>query len=77
MGAGLGGVGRFISVSYTHLVKEGDTFSFGKHTVTFVGAPMVHWPEAMVTLDAVSYTHLDVYKRQQQKKQRKAKQKMC
>ena len=26
-------------------VKEGDTFSFGKHTVTFVGAPMVHWPE--------------------------------
>ena len=32
-------------------VKEGDTFSFGKHTVTFVGAPMVHWPEAMVTFD--------------------------
>ena len=32
-------------------VKEGDTFSFGRHTVTFVGAPMVHWPEAMVTLD--------------------------
>lgn len=27
-------------------VKEGDIFSFGKHTVTFVGAPMVHWPEA-------------------------------
>lgn len=32
-------------------VKEGDTFSFGKHTVTFVEAPMVHWPEAMVTYD--------------------------
>jgi flavorubredoxin len=32
-------------------VKEGDTFSFGRHTVTFVAAPMVHWPEAMVTLD--------------------------
>ena len=32
-------------------VKEGDTFSFGRHTVTFVGAPMVHWPEAMVTFD--------------------------
>lgn len=32
-------------------VKEGDTFSFGDHTVTFVSAPMVHWPEAMVTLD--------------------------
>lgn len=32
-------------------VKEGDTFSFGKHTVTFVFAQMVHWPEAMVTFD--------------------------
>jgi flavorubredoxin len=35
----------------TFEVKEGDTFTFGKHTVTFVAAPMVHWPEAMVTLD--------------------------
>lgn len=32
-------------------VREGDTFNFGKHTVAFVEAPMVHWPEAMVTLD--------------------------
>lgn len=32
-------------------VKEGDTQCFGKHTVTYVAAPMVHWPEAMVTLD--------------------------
>ena len=32
-------------------VKEGDTYTFGGHTVTFVGAPMVHWPEAMVTFD--------------------------
>ena len=32
-------------------VKEGDTQCFGKHTVTFVAAPMVHWPEAMVTFD--------------------------
>lgn len=32
-------------------VKEGDTYSFGKHKVTFVAAPMVHWPEAMVTFD--------------------------
>lgn len=32
-------------------VKEGDTMCFGKHTVTFVAAPMVHWPEAMVTFD--------------------------
>ena len=32
-------------------VKEGDTQSFGKHTITFVAAPMVHWPEAMVSFD--------------------------
>lgn len=32
-------------------VQEGDTFEFGAHKVTFVGAPMVHWPEAMVTFD--------------------------
>lgn len=35
----------------TEEVKEGDTKSFGKHVVTFVAAPMVHWPEAMVTFD--------------------------
>ncbi len=35
-------------------VKEGDTFSFGGHTVTFVAAPMVHWPEAMVTFDTTN-----------------------
>ena len=33
------------------VVKEGDEKSFGKHIVTFVSAPMVHWPEAMVTFD--------------------------
>ena len=33
------------------LVKEGDTLNTGKHTLTFVMAPMVHWPEAMVTYD--------------------------
>ena len=33
------------------LVKEGDTFSSGRHVFTFVMAPMVHWPEAMVTYD--------------------------
>ncbi|MBR4301385.1 MAG: FprA family A-type flavoprotein [Bacteroidales bacterium] len=32
-------------------VKEGDTFSSGSHTLTFVLAPMVHWPEAMFTYD--------------------------
>lgn len=35
-------------------VKEGDTQCFGKHTVTFVFAPMVHWPEAMVTFDVTN-----------------------
>ena len=32
-------------------VKEGDTLCTGRHTLTFVMAPMVHWPEAMVTYD--------------------------
>lgn len=32
-------------------VKEGDTFATGKHTLHFVMAPMVHWPEAMMTYD--------------------------
>lgn len=35
-------------------VKEGDTQCFGTHTVTFVAAPMVHWPEAMVTFDVTN-----------------------
>ena len=35
-------------------VKEGDTRCFGRHTVTFISAPMVHWPEAMATLDLTS-----------------------
>ena len=33
------------------IVKEGDTFDTGHHTLNFVMAPMVHWPEAMVTYD--------------------------
>ena len=32
-------------------VAEGDTHCFGTHRVAFIGAPMVHWPEAMVTFD--------------------------
>lgn len=34
------------------IMKEGDTFSCGTHTLHFVMAPMVHWPEAMMTYDA-------------------------
>ncbi len=37
--------------SHAVIVKEGDTLSTGQHTFTFVMAPMVHWPEAMVTYD--------------------------
>jgi len=35
-------------------VVEGDVKSFGKHEITFVAAPMVHWPEAMVTFDTTN-----------------------
>lgn len=35
-----------------HIVKEGDTLSTGRHTFTFVMAPMVHWPEVMMTYDS-------------------------
>ena len=33
------------------VVKEGDTLSTGRHTFAFVAAPMVHWPEVIVTYD--------------------------
>ncbi|MCR5809076.1 MAG: flavin reductase [Clostridiales bacterium] len=35
------------------LVKEGDVLETGRHRLTFVMAPMVHWPEVMVTFDTV------------------------
>ena len=34
------------------IVGDGDTLSLGKHTLTFVTAPMVHWPEVIVTYDS-------------------------
>lgn len=34
------------------IVKEGDTLSLGKHELAFVAAPMVHWPEVIVTYDS-------------------------
>ena len=34
------------------VVGEGDTLLLGKHTLTFVAAPMVHWPEVIVTYDS-------------------------
>lgn len=36
----------------TVIVKEGDTLSLGEHTLSFYMAPMVHWPEVMVTYDS-------------------------
>ena len=35
-------------------VREGDTRCFGKHTIVFAMAPMVHWPEAMVSFDTTN-----------------------
>ena len=34
------------------VVKEGSTLELGKHVLNFVGAPMVHWPEVIVTYDS-------------------------
>ena len=34
------------------VIKEGDTLALGRHTLSFVAAPMVHWPEVMVTYDS-------------------------
>ncbi len=35
------------------VIKEGSSLSLGKHTLNFVAAPMVHWPEVMVTYDSL------------------------
>ena len=42
--------------SRIHLVAEMDTLCTGKHTFAFVMAPMVHWPEVMVTYDVTTKT---------------------
>lgn len=47
-------LGQFFGTDFAEravTVAEGDTLSTGKHTLHFVMAPMVHWPEAMVTYD--------------------------
>ena len=41
-----------IDIKNNLTVKEGDTLSLGSHTLTFVMAPMVHWPEVMVTYES-------------------------
>lgn len=48
-------LGQFYEKDYSHrfvTVGEGDTVSLGSHTLSFYMAPMVHWPEVMVTYDA-------------------------
>lgn len=49
-------MGQFFGEAYETrriAVKEGDTLSLGKHTLNFVTAPMVHWPEVIVTYDSL------------------------
>jgi flavorubredoxin len=46
---------QFFGVDYADkqiVIKEGDTLSLGKHELAFVAAPMVHWPEVMMTYDS-------------------------
>ena len=48
-------MGQFFGSDYADrrvVVGEGDTLCLGKHTLTFVTAPMVHWPEVIVTYDS-------------------------
>ncbi len=48
-------MGKFFGTDYADrriVVKDGDTLSLGKHQLTFCLAPMVHWPEVMMTYDA-------------------------
>ncbi len=40
--------------SRAHIVKDGDTLTTGRHTFAFAFAPMVHWPEVMVTFDTTN-----------------------
>ena len=47
---------QFFGTNYSDrriVVGEGDTLSLGAHTLTFVTAPMVHWPEVIVTYDSL------------------------
>lgn len=45
---------QFFGTDYAdkrQVIKEGDSLSLGAHTLQFIAAPMVHWPEVMVTYD--------------------------
>lgn len=43
--------GYSVDTEKSEVIAEGDTRKFGKHEILFVAAPMVHWPEAMVSFD--------------------------
>ena len=48
---------KYFGVDYSsrrRLVKDGDTLSLGRHTLTFIAAPMVHWPEVVMTYDSTN-----------------------
>ena len=48
---------QFFNIDLTDkklVVKEGDTLKLGGHELSFIMAPMVHWPEVMVTYDSTS-----------------------
>ena len=52
-------IGQFFHASLAEgalIVREGDTLTTGRHTLAFMMAPMVHWPEAMVTYDKTTRT---------------------
>ena len=42
--------------AHVQVVKENDTLNTGKHTLQFIMAPMIHWPEVMFTYDSASKT---------------------
>ena len=44
-------IGETVEKLHKLVVKEGDELTLGKHVLTFYMAPMVHWPEVMVTYD--------------------------
>lgn len=49
-------MGNFFGTEYAErrmIVEEGDTLCLGNHTLTFITAPMVHWPEVIVTYDSL------------------------
>ena len=50
---------KFFGTDYSErriVVKEGDTLSLGKHTLNFYQAPMVHWPEVMMSYESTGGT---------------------